>query len=78
MTQYVVTYGEVGDESLHSLSVDATQLNAIVSNLQPEAEYLFSVSASNAQGEGANATITLRLPASATGEGLVESYRATR
>ena len=77
VTQYLVTYGEVGDELLHSLSVDATQLNAIVSNLQPEAEYFFSVSASNAQGEGTNATITLRLPASATGEGLVESYRVT-
>ena len=78
MTQYLVTYGEVGGELLYSLSVDARQLNAIVSNLQPEAEYLFSVSALNAQGEGANATIILRLPASATGEGLVESYRVTQ
>ena len=80
MTQYLVTYGEVGDELLHSLSVDATQLNAIVSNLQPGTEYLFSVSASNAQGEGANATIILRLPASATGERLVkclQSYTMT-
>lgn len=80
VTQYLVTYSEVGDELLHSLSVDATQLNAIVSNLQPGTEYLFSVSASNAQGEGANATIILRLPASATGEGLVkclQSYTMT-
>ena len=71
VTQYWVTYGEVGDEMLGSLSVNATQLNAIVSNLQPGAEYLFSMSTLNARGEGANATVIHRLPPPATGEGLI-------